>query len=137
MRGRHVPHFRALCALFGAFTAATASAHHAFIAQYDPFRPTTLNGVVVKVEWLNPHAYFYVDVTDGETGEIVNWACELTSPVGLMRRGWTRNTLRIGDRVTVEGPLARDGSASLSAESVVLVESGRRLFSGTNEEQGR
>ena len=137
MRGRQVPLFRALCALLGALTAATASAHHAFVAQYDQSRPATLNGVVVKVEWLNPHAYFYVDVTDGETGEIVNWACELTSPVGLMRRGWTRNTLHIGDLVTVEGPLARDGSASLSAESVVLVESGRRLFSGTNEEQGR
>ncbi len=137
MRGRQTPLSRAVFALLGVATAATASAHHAFIAQYDDSSPATLNGVVVKVEWLNPHAYFYVDVTDEETGEIVNWACELTSPVGLMRRGWTRNTLRIGDLVTVEGPLARDGSALLSAESVVLVESGRRLFSGTNEEQGR
>lgn len=123
--------------LLGAGTAATACAHHAFIAQYDDTRPVSLSGVVVKVEWLNPHAYFYVDVTEEATGEIVNWACELTSPVGLMRRGWTRNSLRIGDEVRVEGSLARDGSTSLSAESVVLAETGRRLFFGANEEQRR
>ena len=127
----------ALWGFLSAGSAATACAHHAFIAQYDDARPVSLSGVVVKVEWLNPHAYFYVDVTQEATGEIVNWACELTSPVGLMRRGWTRNSLKIGDLVTVEGPLARDGSASLSAESVVLVDSGTRLFFGTNEEQGR
>lgn len=134
---RRVRLVRVLCGLLGAGAAAAASAHHAFIAQYDDSRPTSLNGVVVKIDWLNPHAYFYVDVAEEATGKIVNWACELTSPVGLMRRGWTRNSLRIGDVVTVEGPLARDGSASLSAESVVLVESGRRLFFGANEEQGR
>ena len=137
MPGRRVRLVRALCGLLGAGTAAAASAHHAFVAQYDDSRPGSLSGVVVKVEWLNPHAYFFVDVTEEATGEVVNWACELTSPVGLMRRGWTRNSLRIGDEVTVEGPLARDGSATLSAESVVLAETGRRLFFGTNEEQGR
>ena len=137
MPGRRVRIIRALCGLLSAGASATATAHHAFIAQYDDSRPVSLSGVVVKVDWLNPHAYFYLDVTEKATGEIVNWACELTSPVGLMRRGWTRNSLRIGDEVTVEGPLARDGSASLSAESVVLVETGRRLFFGTNEEQGR
>lgn len=137
MEGRQVQLLGALCGLLGAGMAATASSHHAFIAQYDDSRPVALSGVVVKVEWLNPHAYFYIDVTEEATGEIVNWACELTSPVGLMRRGWTRNSLRIGDAVTVQGPLARDGSASLSAETVVLAETGRRLFFGTNEEQGR
>lgn len=137
MPGRRVLLIRALCGLLGAGAAATASAHHAFIAQYDESRPASLRGVVVKVEWLNPHAYFYVDVTEEATGEIVNWACELSSPVVLMRRGWTRNSLQIGDEVTVEGPLARNGSASLSAESVVLAETGMRLFFGTNEEQGR
>lgn len=137
MPGRRVRLIQALCGLLATGAAATASAHHAFIAQYDDTRPVSLSGVVVKVEWLNPHAYFYVDVTEEATGEIVNWACELTSPVGLMRRGWTRNSLRIGDEVTVDGPQARDGSASLSAESVVLAESGRRLFFGVNEERGR
>lgn len=137
MPGRRAGLIRALCGLLAAATAATAYAHHAFIAQYDDTRPASLNGVVVKVEWLNPHAYFYVDVTEEATGEIVNWACELSSPVVLMRRGWTRNSLQIGDEVTVEGWLARDGSASLNAESVVLVENGKRLFFGTNEEQSR
>lgn len=137
MPGRRVRLIRALCGLLSAGAAATAFAHHAFIAQYDESRPASLRGVVVKVEWLNPHAYFYVDVTEEATGEIVNWACELSSPVVLMRRGWTRNSLQIGAEVTVEGPLARDGSASLSAESVVLAETGTRLFFGTNEEQGR
>ena len=137
MPGRRVRLVRALCGLLGAGIATAASAHHAFVAQYDESRPVSLSGVVVKVEWLNPHAYFYLDVTEKATGEIVNWACELTSPVGLMRRGWTRNSLRIGDEVTVEGPLARDGSSSLSAESVVLIETGTRLFFGTNEEQDR
>ena len=137
MPDRRARLIRAICGLLAAGIAVTASAHHAFIAQYDESRPVSLSGVVVKVEWLNPHAYFHIDVTEEATGEIVNWACELTSPVGLMRRGWTRNSLRIGDEVTVEGPLARDGSASLSAESVVIVETGKRLFSGTNAEQGR
>ena len=137
MPGRRVRLIRALCGLLGAGTAASAAAHHAFVAQYDDSRPVALSGVVVKVEWLNPHAYFYIDVTEETTGEIINWACELTSPVGLMRRGWTRHSLRIGDAVTVEGSLARDGSASLSAESVVLAETGRRLFFGTNEDRGR
>jgi len=137
MPGRRVRLIRALCGLLVAGAAATASSHHAFIAQYDESRPASLRGIVVKVEWLNPHAYFYVDITEEATGDIVNWACELSSPVVLMRRGWTRNSLQIGDEVTVEGPLARDGSASLSAESVVLAETGMRLFVGANEEEGR
>lgn len=109
-------------------------AHHAFTAQYDPDRTIGLTGVVVKVDWLNPHAYFYVDVT-GDDGEITTWACELTSPVGLMRRGWTRNSLAIGDVVKVDGAPARDGSASLNARSVVLTSTGQRLFGRSREEE--
>jgi len=119
--------------VLGMLSSFVARGHHAFIAQYDAAQPVTLSGVVVKVEWLNPHAYFFINVEDPQTGELTYWACELTSPVGLMRRGWTRNTLQIGDVVTVEGALARDGSASLNTESVVLADSGRRLFSGSNE----
>jgi len=112
-----------------------AHAHHAFSAQYDPDDPATLTGVVVKIEWLNPHAYFFIDVTDDKTGEISTWACELTSPVGLMRRGWTRNSLTIGDVVEVEGALARDGGFAINAASVVLTSTGRRLFSRSAEEE--
>lgn len=119
-----------------AMTAFRAEAHHAFIAQYDPAGTVTLTGVVVKVEWLNPHAYFYVDVTDENSGDVVTWACELTSPVGLMRRGWTRNSLAIGDVVVVEGAPSRDGSASINAQSVVLTSTGQRLFTrSVSEEQ--
>lgn len=110
------------------------SAHHAFTAQYDPESATRLSGVVVKIEWLNPHAYFFIDVTDPESGEIETWACELSSPVGLMRQGWTRNSMAIGDVVTVDGARARDGSNSLNARSVVLQSTGQRLFTRTPED---
>jgi hypothetical protein len=114
-----------------------ATAHHAFSAQYDPANTTSLTGIVVKVEWLNPHAYFFIDVEDEASGVVATWACELTSPVGLMRRGWTRNSLAIGDVVEVEGALARDGGHALNAASVVLTSTGQRLFarSATEEQQ--
>jgi hypothetical protein len=112
-----------------------ASAHHAFSAQYDSSQPATLTGVVTKIEWLNPHAYFYIDVTDDKTGEIASWACELTSPVGLMRRGWTRNSMAIGDEVVVDGILARDGSTTLNAQSVTLMRTGQKLFGRSVDEE--
>lgn len=117
----------AVCASLG-LALAPALAHHAFTAQYDSAQRKTLTGVVTRIEWLNPHAYFYIDVTDEHSGEIKSWACELTSPVGLMRRGWTRNSMKIGDEVVVEGILARDGSATLNARSVTLTSSGQKLF---------
>lgn len=126
----------ALCAgLMIASASAPAAAHHAFSAQYDSEQPVTLSGVVVKIDWLNPHAYFYVDVEDEATGEVATWACELTSPVGLMRRGWTRNSMKIGDLVVVDGILARDGSALMNAQSVVLVSTGQKLFTRTPAEE--
>ena len=111
-------------------------AHHAFTAQYDPDKTATLSGVVVKVEWLNPHAYFFIDV-EGDDGSVATWACELTSPVGLMRQGWTRNSLAIGDVVEVEGALARDGSSSLNARSVLLTSTGQRLFGRSEREEAQ
>jgi hypothetical protein len=117
--------------------AGRATAHHAFAAQYDVDKPVALTGVVVKVEWLNPHAYFFIDVTDESSGEVTTWACELTSPVGLMRRGWTRNSLAIGDVVVVEGALARDGGAAINAASVVLERTGQRLFTRSVAEQAQ
>lgn len=115
--------------------ATSAVAHHAFSAQYDSDKPATFTGVVTRIEWLNPHAYFFVDVTDEETGAIVSWACELTSPVGLMRQGWTRNSMKIGDVVEVAGILARDGSASLNAQAVVLTSTGQKLFGRAPSEE--
>jgi len=110
-------------------SSPAAIAHHAFTAQYDAEALTELTGVIVKVEWLNPHAYFYIDVEDEETGEVTTWACELGSPVSMMRQGWTRQSLVLGDILVVEGALARDGSASMNAQRVVIESTGQRLFS--------
>src|SRR5687768_18590907 len=83
-------------------------AHHSFAAEFDAAKPFKMTGTVTKVEWQNPHTFFYIDVTDA-SGKVTNWAMELGSPNGLMRNGWTRNTLKIGDSVNVEGSLARSG----------------------------
>lgn len=117
------------------FFSVSAFAHHAFTAQYDADKPAQLNGVVVKIEWLNPHTYFFIDVSNKATGRVETWAVEMGSPVALMRRGWTRNSMKIGDVVTVDGILARDGSASLNAQSVVLDATGQRLFTRSRAEQ--
>ncbi len=111
------------------FSTTMAFAHHAFTAQYDIDKPADLQGVVIKVDWLNPHAYFYIDVTDEETGDVTTWSCELGSPVSLLRQGWNRNSITLGQTLNVQGSLARDGSASLNARSVVIESTGERLFS--------
>ena len=120
-----------LAGLLLAFTVQSGSvnAHHAFSAQYDADAPVKFSGVVVKVEWLNPHAYFYVDVEDPNTGEVTTWACELGSPVSMQRQGWKREDLVIGEILEVEGSKARDGSPSMSASAVTVESTGTRLFS--------
>jgi hypothetical protein len=110
---------------------ARVAAHHSFAAEFDANAPVELTGTVTKVEWANPHTFFYVDVQN-ERGEYENWALELGSPNGLMRRGWTRDTLKLGDLVTVTGSRAKDGSFKGNARSVVL-STGRRLFAGSSE----
>ena len=104
-----------------------ASAHHSFAAEYDVNRKLALKGAVSKVEWKNPHAFFYIDVTD-ETGKVTNWALEMVGASALLRNGWKANTLRIGDIVTVEGSGAKDGASQGQARIVVLVSTGERLF---------
>ena len=111
---------------------ALGAAHHSFSAEFDRNKEITTTGAVVKVEWANPHVWFYIDVRDEETGAVSNWAWEMGSPNGLMRRGWTRNSLQIGDVVTVEGSQARDGTNKANATSVVL-EGGRQLFAGSSQ----
>jgi hypothetical protein len=116
-----------------AFVAASgAQAHHSFPAQYDADQPVTLTGTVTKVEWTNPHIFIYIDVTDEESGEAVNWALEMGGPNALLRLGWKRDSLQQGDLITVEGSLARDGSNLANAESIVMVETGQRMLAGSS-----
>jgi hypothetical protein len=119
-----------LCGLF----SATALAHHSFAAQYDRNKPATLTGPVTKIDWINPHARFFMDVKDA-TGKTANWEIELAAPAMLIRRGWSRTSLKVGETVTVNGSLAKDGSNLLNASSVTLSD-GKKVFAGSSGGDG-
>ena len=115
--------------------AGIARAHHSFSAEFDATKRFKFTGTVTKVEWMNPHTFFYIDVVDEKTKKVTNWAMEMGSPNGLMRLGWTRNSMKVGERVTVEGSMAKDGSPTGNANSVVLEATGKRLFAGSSQGQ--
>ena len=122
-------------------TASYAFAHHSFAAEYDSNKQVTVKGTVQKVSWVNPHAYVFVDVKD-ESGKVTTWAFESLSPNALARQGWTRNSLKIGEAVTVEGYMAKDGKplvdGSIHANSKLITTSdGRKVFVGSSADDAK
>jgi hypothetical protein len=123
----------ALAAVIGLISAAVpALAHHSFAAEFDRAKPVTITGKVTKVEWANPHARFYIDAKD-DKGTVNNWDFELSSPNGLMRRGWTRNSLKVGDTITVTGWAAKNAPYVGNASTVTLGD-GKKVFAGSSAE---
>jgi hypothetical protein len=124
----------AICALLG--QARSVLAHHAFAAEFDRDQPIELTGTVTKVEWMNPHARFYVDAPDPDRdNEVVNWNFELASPNALMRQGWRRDSLKVGDEITVTGWRARLHPHVANARNVTDA-NGKRLFAASSGEEG-
>ena len=121
----------AMGCVIGSIVASTLGiAHHSFSAQYDGKQPVTVKGWVTKLEWTNPHTYFYLDVAD-ENDEISTWAFEMGAPIVLQRMGWNPRSLKVGDEVEVDGYLARDGSQLVNASSVLVLATGERLHAMT------
>lgn len=118
-----------------AAAALPAGAHHSFRSQYDADQPVTLTGIVTKIEWMNPHVYFYIDVVNEDSGEIENWGFEMGPPHMLQRRGWKRNTMSIGDELEVHGTRARNGSLTANARRVTMTATGEVLGAASSEGQ--
>ena len=113
-------------------TPAHTDGHHSASAEFDLDKRVKVTGALTKLDWQNPHIIFYMDVA-GEGGKVANWSWELPSPNQLLRAGWTRTSMKIGDKIAVEGLPARDGSNHGMAQTVILVSSGKQLFAGQAE----
>ena len=110
--------------------SGAAWAHHSFAAEFDGNKAVKLEGTLTKLEWANPHIWLYLDVKDA-SGAVAKWQCEGGAPNGLTRNGWSKDSLKSGDQVMVEGWLAKDGSRTCSARSVKMPD-GHRIFAGSS-----
>ena len=120
--------------MLAVFATPSVFAHHSFAAEYDGSKPITLKGKVTQFEWVNPHSWVHIDVTD-EKGNVANWACETAPPNGLYRQGWRRDSLKVGDVVVIDGYMAKDGSHTMNARSVETPD-GKKFFAGTSGDGG-
>jgi hypothetical protein len=123
-------------ALAIAAASTAAFAHHSFAAEYDSAKPLKLTGAVTKIDWSNPHVYFYIDVED-EQGRITSWSMEMGAPGALQGQGWKRTTLKIGDVITVDASAAKDGSKHANARTVVMTATGQRLGAASSAGNGK
>ena len=117
----------ALIAIAGLLLSGVpAMAHHAFATEFDALKPVTMKGIVTKIDWANPHVWFYINVKT-ESGVIENWGFEMGGPNSLRNSGWTRETMKIGDEVIIEGSLAKNGTRNVNAKNVTMASTGKKL----------
>jgi Family of unknown function (DUF6152) len=123
-----------LLGLAGLLTVTPLVAHHSFAAEFDATKAVRLEGTLTKIEWTNPHSYFYVDVKDKD-GKVQNWGCEGAGPGALSRRGFKKGDVKIGDTLVIDGYRAKDGSRLIDARRVTLPD-GRNIYGGTPGDGG-